>query len=255
MKDIHNHILYGIDDGSDDINESINIIENAIKNGYTDLILTPHYRRAQAYTCNNQDKKKYFNILKTEVKRRNININLYLGNEITIDKDLFNYINNDEVTTLCNSKYLLLELPFFSAFPRLQTCIKKLVSLGYVPIIAHPERCTVYSTDDFEKMIKDGALLQGDNESLFGKYGTKAKNKLETMLKRHMIHFMGSDVHHDTSTCYNHTKMLISKLIKLTGDKRIAYEIVNVNIEKVIRNESITPYQVKKVRYKLKLFK
>ena len=53
MIDIHSHILYGIDDGSKSLSESINILKKAISNGYTDIVLTPHYRLDQNYVCNN----------------------------------------------------------------------------------------------------------------------------------------------------------------------------------------------------------
>ena len=70
MKDLHNHILFGIDDGSRDIEESIHIIEEAKRNGYTDLVLTPHYREKEGFTCDNKKKKKLFDILQEEVKKK-----------------------------------------------------------------------------------------------------------------------------------------------------------------------------------------
>ena len=91
MKDIHCHILYSIDDGAENIKESINIIKQAIDNNYTDIILTPHYRKIQGYVANNKKKKELFNKLKEEVKNNNLNINLYLGNEITVDEDVDYY--------------------------------------------------------------------------------------------------------------------------------------------------------------------
>ena len=86
MKDLHNHILFGIDDGSNNIEESIKIIEEAEKNGYTDLILTPHYRKLENFTSDNKSKRKRFKKLKKELEERNINVNIYLGNEITLDE-------------------------------------------------------------------------------------------------------------------------------------------------------------------------
>ena len=61
MKDIHCHILNGIDDGSKTIEESISIIKNAIDNGITDIVLTPHYIENSNYNCNNKDKLELLN--------------------------------------------------------------------------------------------------------------------------------------------------------------------------------------------------
>ena len=71
MKDIHSHILFSIDDGAEDINESIDIIKQAIDNGYTDIILTPHYRKRQGFVANN---KINLHLLLFHY----LNINLYL---------------------------------------------------------------------------------------------------------------------------------------------------------------------------------
>ena len=104
MKDIHSHILYSLDDGASDINESINIIKQAIDNGYTDIILTPHYRKIQGYVTSNKIKIDLFDDLKKEIKKKKIKINLYLGNEITIDEDLYYYMDTNQVLTLNNSR-------------------------------------------------------------------------------------------------------------------------------------------------------
>ena len=64
MKDIHSHLLYGIDDGSKSIEESISLLKEMKKHGTTDLILTPHYVEGSNYNCNNESKEKLFTELK-----------------------------------------------------------------------------------------------------------------------------------------------------------------------------------------------
>lgn len=255
MKDIHNHILFGIDDGSKSLEESIKIIEEAKRNGYTDLVLTPHYREKEGYTCDNKKKYQIFDFLQKEVKNRNINVNLYLGNEITLDDDFFYYLKTNQLLSLNNSKYLLLELPFVSRFDGLEEIVEELKGLDLVPIIAHPERYEDYSIEDYLKLIQQGVLFQGNIGTLYGKYGTKAKHKLEEMLKRHMIHFIGSDTHHDGQTSYSRIKDMIEKLEELTGSKEMALELVDGNIDKVIHNEDVAIYRVRQKKQGLKILK
>jgi len=150
MKDIHCHILFGIYDGSYNLEESIKIIEKAINNGYTDLLLTPHYRQIQNYTADNKKKKKYFDCLLEEVEKRNLKVNIYLGNEITLDDDFFYYLKTNQILSLNDSRYLLIELPFFKKFPNLKSIVKDIMDLGYVIIIAHPERYEKYSVEDLK---------------------------------------------------------------------------------------------------------
>lgn len=254
MRDIHCHILYGIDDGSKTIDESIHIIENAVNNGYSDLILTPHYRESQNFIADNSKKKEIFDSLKERVKEENIKINLYLGNEITVDSEIFDNIKNGVVTTLAGSRYMLLELPFDTKLPSIHNIIFQLVSMGYVPVIAHPERYSAYDNnfDEFEQMINEGALLQGNMASLHNKYGERAKEMLKELLKRHMIHFIGSDIHHETSRSYHRINDVIARITDLTGSNDMAYELVEKNIGKVIKNQEIEPYQIRKPVKKMK---
>lgn len=255
MKDIHCHILFGVDDGSSDIDESIEIIEKAVDNGYSDLILTPHYRFDQKFIVNNKIKKKYFDFLCEEVYKRDINVSLYLGNEITLDEDFFYYLKTDQILSLNDSRYLLIELPFTSKYPNLIDMIKSIMDLGYIVIMAHPERYEKYSVDNFEKLINMGVLLQGNISSLYGKYGEVPKLKIKEMLKRHMIHFMGSDVHHEKQTSYSRINDVKIKIEELTGSSDMANELTCGNIDKVINNEVVEAYQIRKKVTKIKSIK
>ena len=255
MIDIHSHILFGIDDGAKTLEESINIIKKAIDNGYKEIILTPHYREIQNFTCNNRDKYKVFNKLQEEVEKQHLPIKLYLGNEITIDEDIFYYLNTEEVISLNDSRYLLLELPFQCEYKNLNDVLEELLEKGYIPIIAHPERYEYYNDlTDFERLLKKGVLFQGNISSLYGKYGLKAKTTLEEMLKKNMIHFMASDIHTENQTSYDRVSDAIKKVELLTRSTSIANDLFINNAHKVINNEVIMPYTIYKKKYKLKLF-
>lgn len=255
MIDIHSHILFGIDDGSKSLSESINIIKKAISNGYTDIVLTPHYRFKQNYVCNNINKYKRFVELQKEVERLELPINLYLGNEITIDEDLFYYLNTEEAMPLNGTRYLLIELPFGNVFEGLDSAIDRLIAKGNVPIIAHPERYLYYDDlSEFERLLKKGVLFQGNISSLYGKYGGKAKATLEEMLKKNMIHFMASDIHTESQTGYDRVDDAKRRVEELTRSKSIADDLFINNARRVINNEKVEIYTILKKKYKFKLF-
>lgn len=255
MKDLHNHILFGIDDGSKNIEESIQIIEEAKRNGYTDLILTPHYREVENFVCDNKTKRQLFKKLKKEVEERNIGVNIYLGNEITLDEDFFYYLRTNQLSSLNDSKYLLLELPFVSRLKCLDKIISELNRLELVPVIAHPERYQDYSLEDYEKLISKGVLFQGNIGSLYNKYGEKTKKKLEEMLRRHMIHFISSDTHHSGQTSFSRINNVKEKVELLTGSSEMANDLVDGNISKVINNQEIIPYKIRQKKQGLKILK
>ena len=252
MKDIHSHILYSIDDGSESIKESINIIKNAINNGYTDIILTPHYRKRQGFVANNKTKKELFNKLQEEINNNNLNINIYLGNEITVDDDLYYYLETDQITSLNGSRYLLLELSFTGRLNYLDDLFNDLMEDGYIPIIPHPERYMDYNEKDYIKWSNKGVLFQGNIESLFGGYGKKTQEKLEKLLKLHLISFMGSDIHKDYHNTYS--KDIKTKLMEILNDKNMVLELTDKNIESVIKNKEIKPYEIIQDKKKLKIF-
>ena len=104
MIDIHTHIIYDVDDGSDTIEESVAILKSAVSSGVTDIILTPHYIEINEY--NKEKVRENFASLKNEVEKQNINIKLHMGNEIAIYGNVLQILNEGEITPLANSKYI-----------------------------------------------------------------------------------------------------------------------------------------------------
>ncbi len=242
MKDIHSHILFDIDDGAETIDESISIIKQAIENNYTDIILTPHYRKNQGFVANNKIKVELFDKLQKIIKKEKLNINLYLGNEITVDEDLYYYLETNQILSLNNSRYLMLELPFKGRLSYLDDLFKDLIENGYIIIIPHPERYNDYTEKDYIKWNKSEILFQGNIESLYGGYGNKAKKKLEKMLKKHLISFMGSDIHKSAHHTYD--RNIKETLMSILNDEKMVDELVDINIGNVVNNKIVKPYKV-----------
>ena len=98
MTDTHCHILYGLDDGSHGIEESIELIEAMKSIGFNNLILTPHYIKGSEYSANNELKESHLDKLKQALNERNIKMNLYLGNEIFIATNILELLEENEIT-------------------------------------------------------------------------------------------------------------------------------------------------------------
>ncbi len=238
MIDIHSHILYGIDDGSKTLEESIAILKKASENNVTDIILTPHYIKDSRYNVDNKEKQKLLEELQKEVKRNNLNINLYLGNEVYIDEDLIPLLKKD-IATLNNGKYILIELPLSKKYDILEEVIKELIAIDLTPIIAHPERYLTYykEYEFFKSLINMGCLFQSNIGSLYGQYGRKSKKMIKQLLKKNMIHFISSDIHHTHSDVYE--KNIHNDLLKIVKNEQIVEDLLTNNAKKVINNEEI----------------
>ncbi len=238
MKDLHCHLLYGIDDGSKTEEESIRLLKQMEKEGITECILTPHYIEESEYICNNKEKEKLLMDLQEKVNEENINIKLYLGNEAFISTNLVSLIKKEEIKTLNNSKYILFEFPMRQIYNNTGFIVNELVSKGYIPVLAHPERYYAFQKHPnlLEEYLRTGLLLQGNFTSLFGKYGKTAEKTLKLLLKKKWITFLGSDTHHDV---HFNSKKLRKKLLKITKDKDYVDALMEKNFDKVINNEDI----------------
>lgn len=238
MKDIHSHLLVGIDDGSESYEESIKILKLMEKSGITDLIITPHYVENSQYNCNNKDKKELFKQLIEKKDENNININLYLGNEVFFTSNIIDLIKQGEIRTLNNTRYLLIEFPLHNIYNNTLEVIQRLVSKGVIPVLAHPERYEVFQNnpDIIKEYLRAGVLMQGNFTSLFGKYGPTPKKLLTYYLKNEWITFLGSDTHHEVK--YDARK-LEKMLLKITKDTIYVKDLMENNFDKVINDEDI----------------
>jgi len=235
MKDIHNHLLYGIDDGSDSYNKSLKILNDLSREGVTDIVVTPHYIIGSNYNSNNQKKEEILNKLQKQT-----NIKLYMGNEVYIDHGIIEEINCGNISTINNTNYLLMELPLGEKLECAKDIIFKLRNNKIIPIIAHPERYHYLKLDDLVDFIEMGCLLQGNITSLTNKYGKDAKENLELLLKKHMIHILGTDTHNSGNIGLDSCRTALKKLV----DDKMYDELMNDKFDKIINNEKVDAYTI-----------
>ncbi len=240
MIDIHSHILPDIDDGARTIEESMEIIKNASKNGVTDLIVTPHFILGSDYEASNVTKRKLVDKLKRRIKKEQLPINIYLGNEVFVENDMLTLKKDGLISTLNHSHYLLFELPLNDSCMGISDILFQLGCKRYTGVIAHPERYAIVKKDpslvlDF---IEKGALLQCNIGSFFGHYGSKAKETAILLLKHHAISFIGSDIHYRNSDFYDKIDDLKKLMRKYITEEEIEDLLVN-NAQKIINNEII----------------
>ena len=238
MIDIHSHIMYGIDDGSKDIETSIEILKEAKKEGITDIFLTPHYIENSKYNTNNKKKNELLKKLQKQIEKENLDINLYIGNEIYINESIIEYIKNKEISSLNNSKYILVELPMGKMYQNTKHILFNLIRNGYIVILAHPERYIYLKNHDevLDEFLSMGVLLQGNYRSLFGYYGRDAKKALKKYIKRHQISFLGSDIHENDGYML---EKLEKKILKISKDEVYTKNILEENARCIIKNENL----------------
>lgn len=239
MIDIHCHLMPAVDDGAKTLEDSLKIFRSATNAGITDIILTPHYIKGTDYEFNNRSKNQIIEILKEALRRENIKIKIYTGNEVYIDQKLPEMIKKGKVATLANSRYLLLELPINSEDNSAGNVIFELKSMGITPIIAHPERYEYIKAhpERVKRYLELGCLLQGDYHSLFGKYGRKAQKTLKMLIKRGQISFLASDTH-KASQAYRLAEAE-KVALRLTKSREKTEDLFYKNPMKIIKDKEV----------------
>ena len=195
--DMHSHLLPGLDDGSPNMKTSLELIRALYKLGYRKLITTPHVM-SDLYPNNKGLIRHRLGHLRGAIKKAKIKIEIEAGAEYLMDENFGALVDNDEIQSFGNN-YVLVEMSFISEPPELHNHLFKLQTKGYRPILAHPERY-LYMKSNFEKyeQIKNtGCLLQLNLLSLIGHYGKPTREVAIKLLKKGMIDFLGTDLHHE----------------------------------------------------------
>lgn len=196
MIDIHSHVLPGIDDGSPDIDTSIELIKYEAEQGVTDLFVTPHFNKYRGYLSEHRDNQVLFDELFQRVKEEEIDIQLHLGTEIYYDQQTLKHLEKGIVAPLGDSAYVLVEFSLGDETEDIPEAIHNLTAKGYHPIIAHPERYPYMQNPEiYYHLRRMGALIQINASSILGQYGRKIKKLCYKLIEQGYVDFVASDMH------------------------------------------------------------
>lgn len=238
MIDFHSHIVYGVDDGAETIEDSISILKEAQKAGFHKIILTPHYMQDYYEVPTSEIQERIENI-KEKCNEENIAIELYQSNEIYITNHMVKLLEEKKASSMNNSRYVLFELPMNEEPPNLLEVIYSLLENGKIPIIAHPERYSYIQKDPNKllELVDNGVLFQTNYGSIIGQYGKEIQKTAKLLLQNNFIHFLGSDVHR-AGHIYTRVEEIKNKLRKILSEEKIE-ELTQINPQKVLDNEEI----------------
>lgn len=192
MIDIHSHIIFGMDDGSPTLEESIKMLQQAQKLGITTIFATPHYQE-NIFELESME----HNFLKVVEKAFEYGITLKMGSEVYINPFVDKLVQEKKVLLLNRAGYILLELPYEAIPLYTYETIYKLQLQRLSVIIAHPER-NMNLLKDFSiyvNLLERGCLMQVDVGSIVGAYGKAVEEYSKKLIKLKLVHFVASDAH------------------------------------------------------------
>jgi len=193
--DIHSHLIPGIDDGSQSIEESIDLIRELVNLGYRKIITTPHIM-GDHYRNNIQIIRDGLERVKEEVAKQGIEVHLEAASEYYIDDHFMNLLEKKEILSF-GDNYVLVETNAINYTELIRNAFWQMGLNGYKPIFAHPERYS-YLWNDFDRYheFKDmGIHMQINLVSLSGFYSPQVKDIAERLIDENLVDFIGTDTH------------------------------------------------------------
>lgn len=196
MIDIHCHILPGLDDGPDSMEETLEMCRLSVERGMTGIIATPHMFNGMFPTDRKSILESYA-LVRDVLASEGVPLKLYAGADLHLVPGLGEKIQNNSALTLNDGRYFLLEFPSRLLPPNLNQVVEELIFLGYIPIITHPERneAILKREEILFDLIHLGALCQITAMSLTGEFGKRCERFARTIIEAGAVHFIASDAH------------------------------------------------------------
>lgn len=190
--DIHSHIVFNVDDGARNLEESLKLIDMAMGQGIKKIIATPHTMP----NLKPEEIIEKINIIRSKIHERDMDCEIYTGQEIFYSCSAIEKIKKGEYLTLANSKYILVEFEPAVSFSYLKRATRDIIFAGYIPIFAHVERyICLRKSDRFTEIMAMGALFQMNYGSIKGGIFDIDAYWCKRQIKNGYISFMATDMH------------------------------------------------------------
>jgi len=195
--DMHSHLLPGIDDGSTDPGNSIQLIKGLQDIGYSKFITTPHILW-DMFRNNPTTINAAHQTLKAEISNSGMTTNVHAAAEYYMDDHFDELLESNDSLLTIKDKMVLVEFSFVSTPINYKNQFFQLQIGGYQPILAHPERYLYLGGNKkvFDDLKSAGCLFQVNILSLAGYYGKPTQELAQYLLKKNYIDLLGTDLHH-----------------------------------------------------------
>lgn len=193
MIDIHSHVLYGLDDGAQTVEQSLDMLRMAAASGTTDIVATPHADlqfpfRPEVVAARLAELRPTVEGL----------IRIHAGCDFHLQYDnIQDALKNPAKYTINGRGYLMVEFSDLVIFNNTEDIFERMRSVGIMPVVTHPERNPLLQQrlDRLERWAQSGICLQVTAQSLLGRFGNAARRCAEDLMDRNVVHFIASDAH------------------------------------------------------------
>ena len=240
MIDIHCHLLPGVDDGPKEIEQSLAMVAQGVKDGISTIVATPHILGPLDDDKFPELCQQKLEELRKRLDAQGIDLRLFLGSEIFFQFGMASICRQELGTLAGNGKYPLIEFPLNSLPHRFEEELFRLQLSGFMPIIAHPERNMMLARDvkKLFELSRRGILFQVNARSLTGGHRKAAKKVAERLVAEGAAQFVASDAHNSVSRplILSQARRAVEKLV----GAETAEELFYLNPQRAIQGENIS---------------
>lgn len=197
MIDLHCHILPGVDDGAQTIEDSLDMARYAVQQGITHILCTPHHNNGK-YINPKADIIEKVAELQEVLDEHQIPLTVLEGQEVRLTTLLMDDLAKDRLLfTDLDDTYILIEFPSNSIPESAENIFYQLLDKGKVPVIVHPERNAgfIKEPNRLIEFLDMGCLAQLTAPSYVGKFGKEIQKTAKLMVENRMVQMVASDAH------------------------------------------------------------
>lgn len=190
--DLHSHILPQLDDGSQSLEQSLEMADLAVRSGVRSMVVTPHCIQGDA-----REVMASFRLVQEALEDTGIPLRLFPGMEIMGTPETAALLKAGQLLTINGSRYPLIEFPFQASARENAQILESVLRAGFRPLIAHPERyeCVQEDLDSIGSWVQMGCLLQVNRGSLLGRFGSGAQEAAFFLVETGLATVVASDAH------------------------------------------------------------
>jgi protein-tyrosine phosphatase len=239
MIDIHCHILPEVDDGSESLEETLEMCRMAAADGITTIVASPHQQDG-VYQTSAETIFRKVHAVNTHIRQAGITIELLPGADVRIEVDTGEKILSGEIVSINNTKrFFLLEFPAHSIPMNIDKLIFNLLLKNITPVLTHPERILEVQENPNRvfDLVSMGVLSQVTAMSVTGEFGGRIRKCARTLLKHNLVHILATDAHSS-----DYRTPILSRAVKAVSkilDEERAMSMVTTVPGKIIHGESV----------------
>lgn len=239
LSDLHNHSLFGIDDGADSFETTCAMIERSYAEGVRRICFTPHFLNMPEHDASPEAVESAFGATKAFCAQHFPDMELYLGCEMSYHFDCIDTLAERKAATIADTRYVLVDFLDTPDARSIKVGVERILNRGYIPIVAHVERyqCLIGRIEDIRAMSMMGAVMQINASSLFKGLMSQRRRQSLKLLSEELVDLVASDAH-DLQMRPPELKKA-AELITSKFGYEYAEALFSTNPDKIISNERL----------------